>query len=157
MEILALDLGNRTGWATRSDKGYLDFGSWRLYEDAPGDPGRFVRLKAHIEEAVPMGQLGLLALELAPMLRSRAANATLHGMAAIAQCWAYDWDIPWTAVAPSTIKKHATGSGRSNKHCMLNAARERWGNFVIKTDDEADALWLMDYVIVNHFEQPSSA
>ena len=42
----------------------------------------------------------------------------------------------------STLKKHATGSGRAKKPEMIKAARARGWN--PKDDNEADALWLLD-------------
>ena len=51
---------------------------------------------------------------------------------------------PWIEVAPTTLKKYATGSGMSKKAGMVIAARDRLG-YDGDDDNEADALWLRAY------------
>jgi Holliday junction resolvasome RuvABC endonuclease subunit len=56
----------------------------------------------------------------------------------------YTNDIPFVVVAPSTLKKFATGKGTGGKAGVLVAARERLG-YAGLSDDEADAIWLRMY------------
>jgi len=56
----------------------------------------------------------------------------------------YTNDIPYVVVAPSTLKKYATGRGGGGKAGVLVAARERLG-YTGLSDDEADAIWLRMY------------
>ena len=53
-------------------------------------------------------------------------------------------DLKYTPIHSATLKKFATGSGRASKEAMLEIARDRWGVH-IADDNEADALWLMEY------------
>lgn len=49
--------------------------------------------------------------------------------------------LRWTLVAPSVVKKYATGRGTATKNEVLVAAVKRLG-YDGSSDDEADALWL---------------
>ena len=53
-------------------------------------------------------------------------------------------DIPYAAVHTATLKKWATGSGRASKQDMMARASEIAGRD-IPSDDEADAICLLDY------------
>ncbi len=51
--------------------------------------------------------------------------------------------IPILEIPPASLKKHATGNGRAEKHEMLDAARWRApAGLIVHNDDEADA-WLL--------------
>lgn len=50
--------------------------------------------------------------------------------------------IPYATVAPSTLKRYATGSGKATKTMMLGAARAAWPGIPVQNDDAADALFL---------------
>lgn len=55
------------------------------------------------------------------------------------------WRMGRTAhtVAPSVVKKHATGNGQAPKDVVRVAAADRWG--VRLSPDEADAAWVADW------------
>jgi hypothetical protein len=55
----------------------------------------------------------------------------------------------YMGVPIQTIKKHATGKGNAKKGRMIQAARDRGWSPV--DDNEADALWLLDYAMVKMF------
>lgn len=71
---------------------------------------------------------------------SKQHGMILFGMTGmvLAECWKRG--IPALGFAQTTVKKALTGSGKSDKSQMLEAARIRWPHLGIKTDDEADAL-----------------
>lgn len=48
--------------------------------------------------------------------------------------------VPFAVVAPSTLKKYATGNGRADKRDVVRATRMRRPEVRIGGDDEADAL-----------------
>lgn len=62
-------------------------------------------------------------------------------LAGLIRCLLYDVNIPFVLVAPATVKKYATGSGKASKLEMIRAADKRLG-YVGASDNEADALWL---------------
>jgi hypothetical protein len=43
-------------------------------------------------------------------------------------------------VAPTSLKKFATGNGGAKKEAMIRAAEKKWG--VVLGEDEADAAWM---------------
>lgn len=53
-------------------------------------------------------------------------------------------DVPAAVVAPTTLKKFATGAGNASKQNMKNAAMTRWAHLVgpVRNDNIADALHL---------------
>lgn len=52
--------------------------------------------------------------------------------------------IPYSALSPSEIKKHATGKGNANKDLMVEAAKKRFPLVEVIDDNHADALWIHD-------------
>jgi crossover junction endodeoxyribonuclease RuvC len=51
--------------------------------------------------------------------------------------------IPWAAVAPTALKKYATGRGNAGKDEVLAAVIKRFPDYDVCGNDEADALVLM--------------
>lgn len=51
---------------------------------------------------------------------------------------------PWIEIAPTVLKKFATGSGAAKKDAMKAAAIQHLGLDHDAYDDEADALWLRE-------------
>lgn len=58
----------------------------------------------------------------------------------------FDLEIPTLLVAPTAVKKFATGSGAADKLLMVKTARKHWPQWTgtDKDDDEADALWMAE-------------
>lgn len=52
--------------------------------------------------------------------------------------------VPQIEVAPTALKKFATGSGTAKKQDMKTAAKQHLSLSGDATDDEADALWLRE-------------
>jgi len=69
---------------------------------------------------------------------SREPLAELGGVARLA---CFQNGIPYVAIAPTTAKKYATGSGKATKDEMLSSAIKRSG-FDITNNNAADAWWL---------------
>ena len=51
-------------------------------------------------------------------------------------------DIPWAEVAPTALKKYATGKGNAPKDTMMLAVARRFPEWEITGNDEADAVAL---------------
>jgi Holliday junction resolvasome RuvABC endonuclease subunit len=66
-----------------------------------------------------------------------------------------DMDIPWVALAPSTVKKLATGKGNASKDLVLVEAVKRLG-YAGSSNDECDALWLLQAGLI-HYGLPGAA
>jgi Holliday junction resolvasome RuvABC endonuclease subunit len=145
--ILALDLANSTGWAhSDGTSGVVDFKPKR--GESPGM--RYVRLRVFLDKMSKAHPFELVAYEQPHHLRSGAATEVLVGLLTRVQEWCAErglegMRIEHTNQSPTEVKKHAVGKGKASKLAMMLAAERKWG-FEPKTDDEADALWLLDLV-----------
>lgn len=64
--------------------------------------------------------------------------------------------IPHVVIAPATLKKYATGSGKANKDEMLAAAIKRSG-LDITNNNVADAWWLYQMGVAHYFPEKAVA
>lgn len=58
--------------------------------------------------------------------------------------------LVWNDVAPSSLKKFATGNGRASKDDMVNSARDLWP--MCPNNDEADAFHLARWGLSVHLQ-----
>lgn len=144
MNILALDPATRCGFAVNTGIS----GEWDLSIRKDESAGmRLIRLRAKLQEVLNAhdGSLELVVFEYARWARGNRAGAlAVQGeIMGVIRLWCEDNDLAYRAYSPSEIKKHATGKGNANKEEVMAAARER---FKIKdiTDNQADALWLLE-------------
>lgn len=139
MEILALDLATKTGWAVDP----LTGGVWDLTPERGSSPGmRFLRLRGLLNGIRIGHPFGLVVYE-RPHYRGGHATEVLAGLVAVVQEWCAEQGIDHMAVPSGTLKKYATGNGRATKADMVAAAEARGWRPV--DDNHADALWLLEY------------
>ena len=62
----------------------------------------------------------------------------------------YEAGIPVLLVHDGHIKKYATGNGHADKDAMLIAALRRMPEVLVTTNDEADALWLLQMALAHY-------
>lgn len=140
MPGIALDLSTKTGWA-HSD------GSSGLYVLQPADNGvRWARFYTWLTELISEHPVDWIVCEASlhqPGNGARVANA-LHTMVELA---AASTGAAYKRYAASTIKKHATGSGRADKAMMWQAAVARGITWTPESDDVVDAIWLLDLAL----------
>jgi len=136
MNILALDLGTKTGWALYENE-TIRSGTWELDRKHRWS-GLWTELAAI---SVPI--LGLV-WEDVRRHRGTCAAHVYGGLVAICEMWAESAETQTGSIGVGTIKKHATGKGNATKAMMLEAARERWPEQNVVDDNQADALWLLD-------------
>lgn len=147
MNILALDLGSRTGWALYSDgtalSGFVDFRNSRH----EGGGMRYLRFKRWLAD-VKQSAGGLDAVYYEEVRRHVGTDAAhvYGGLLAILTGWCEQHGIPYRGVPVGTIKKHATGKGNADKAAMVEAARKLVEREVID-DNEADALCILHYAM----------
>lgn len=140
MKILAIDPGTKCGYAKSArESGTWDLGS-RRHE---GGGMRYFRLRNYLNEACKDVHL-VVYEEVRRHLGTDAAHI-YGGIVAILQEHCEMHEIPYSGVPVGTIKKHATGKGNADKKAMIDAARKKWPEIVIKDDNQADALWLLDW------------
>ena len=147
MNILALDLGSRTGWAMRQPgtvvSGFADFKNGR-YE---GGGMRYLRFKQWLNQTrAAAGDVHAVYFE---EVRRHAGTDAAHvygGLLGILTAWCEQHNIPYCGVPVGTIKKHATGKGNADKAAMVAAAQKLMGR-VVTDDNEADALCILHYAL----------
>jgi Holliday junction resolvasome RuvABC endonuclease subunit len=146
--ILALDPGLLTGYAVRMGSAIMS-GVWDLHGTRFEGAGmRFLRLRSHLESVE-----GISAIYFEEVHRhlGTAAAHCYGGMVATIMAFCEDKKIPYSGVPVQTVKKHATGKGNANKDRMVVSARMRWPDQFVENDDQADALWILDYA-ETHFK-----
>jgi hypothetical protein len=147
LAILALDLGQRTGWAVRSRDGAIASGVHEFR------PGRFagggmiwLRFRAWLQEIdETAGNLGVVVFEEVVAHRGVAASHCYAGFLAHLTAWAEANKIPYQGVPVGTIKRHIAGKGNADKAAVIAAVRKL--GFSPVDDNEADALALLNWVI----------
>jgi crossover junction endodeoxyribonuclease RuvC len=146
MNILALDLSLRsTGVAA----------SW-----APSQPvtlrttklrgmERLVTLGGSIEMMLERG-VAVVVLEGYSFGSKGRAVFDIGELGGVIKLMLHKWDIPFAVVAPTTLKKYATGKGNAPKDAVLVQAVRRFG--LELGNDEADAWWLLQMGMA-HYDQ----
>jgi Holliday junction resolvasome RuvABC endonuclease subunit len=148
MRILAIDPGTSCGFALGDESAVLASGFWNLAPARGDSPGiRYLKLRARLNE---LGQaypgIALLAHE-QQHHRGGAATAIGAGIVATLQAWAAEQRVEITAVHSATLKKFATGSGRADKDDMKRLGAGKFQPTTM-SDDEMDALWILEWARV---------
>jgi hypothetical protein len=147
--VLALDLGQKTGWAVRNSDGAIASGTVEF------KPGRFegggmvfLRFRAWLQEVdETAGGSGAVYFEEVHSHRGVAAAHAYGGFLAHLTAWAEMFKIPYRGVPVGTIKRHVTGKGNADKDAVIAAVRAL--GFDPAGDNEADALALLDWALRN--------
>ena len=139
LPIFALDPGRQTGWAFLADEGTLIYGTSKFIWTSHGQT--LAAYADWLADIITAHKPAMLAYE--SPIRFGGGWELMAQFAGVIKLVCWRREILCIEVAPLTIKKHATGSGRASKMEMMAAARKR--GWVPKTDHEADALWILDY------------
>jgi hypothetical protein len=145
--ILALDLGQKTGWAVRNADGAIASGTVEF------KPGRFegggmvfLRFRAWLQEVdEAAGGTRAVYFEEVRSHRGVAAAHAYGGFLAHLTAWAEANRIPYRGIPVATIKRHVTGRGNADKDAVIAAVRAL--GFDPADDNEADALALLDWAL----------
>jgi crossover junction endodeoxyribonuclease RuvC len=145
--ILALDLGQRTGWAVRNRDDAVASGT---HEFRPGrfDGGGMIwlRFRAWLREVdETSGGVGVVVFEEVRRHLGTSAGHIYGGYLAHLTAWAEANRIPYRGVPVGTIKRHVTGKGNADKAAVIEAVRGL--GFAPADDNEADALALLHWAI----------
>ena len=153
--VLALDLGTNTGWATnapiyaKTDKilGAAHSGSFVFDGEISG--WRYLAFKQWLDYTLLEYKIDHIVYE-ETFSKGAYAARILHGFLAMLQ-FTYaeryldeDKRLTMAKVYATRLKKFATGNGHARKDLMISKYREKFG-YLPADDDEADALWLLEY------------
>ena len=136
MNILALDLGTKTGYATAYESGVEVF-----HEETLG--GKLARFTNWLSDQLLWGlfEEGVVVYEM-PHFRGGPATRLLLGMAGIVEATCAKDFIRCKSVHSATLKKWATGNGRASKDEMRGAA-QKFSDKAWIDDNEVDAYLIM--------------
>lgn len=143
VDILAVDLGTKLGWAHAKGKKIKSGTVHFKTEHFDGAGMVFLKFERWLQQ---FKSVDLLAVE---GVMSHGVGQTYQqhrygGLLAIIQKFGDTHEIPYTGEGVTTIKKFWTGSGGASKAAMVESARSR--GFNPCDDNEADALALLHLV-----------
>lgn len=145
--ILALDLGTKTGWAL-FQRGQIILSGTKDFKPSRFDGGgmRFLNFRHWLTETKnKAGQIDAIYFEEVRGHKGVDAAHTYGGFLATLTAWCEHHSIPYEGVPVQTIKKHATGRGNADKKAVIAAVKRR--GFLPNDDNEADALALLNWTL----------
>lgn len=145
MRVFAVDPGNYFGFALTVDGELAYSGVWHLKGEAHEPVGRrFHRLFHRLADIAEAGVPDVVAIETKFALPGSSTRNLLNtgGYLAVLHTWCVEHQISTVReLAPSSLKKRATGHGRADKADMAAWASHRSGQD-IRDDNQADAVCL---------------
>jgi len=147
LNIIALDPAIKCGFAYCSYVPSYTFksGVWNLKLKKDESQGlRLLRLYRNIDVIVKQHKMDLVVFEAARNVSKGYGTVHHAELQSVIKLVALNNEIEYKGYSPTSIKKHA-GKGNASKEYMIKAAKRGWNKAV--TDDEADALFLLDLAI----------
>lgn len=146
VNILALDLGTKLGWAVQARGGRIAHGTEVFTPRASWSPGqRWLRARSFLTDLIVRNQVHAIAYE---DVKRHAGTDAAHAYGAflcLVQMAADSHRATLMPVGVGTIKKHWTGKGNADKNAMKAQARVR--GFHPETDNDADALAILHWAV----------
>ena len=142
--LLALDLGSKTGWAVRRRDGSMSHGTERFLQRKGAHPGaRWADFRAWLFRTISAEQVHAIAYERVYRHVGTDAAHVYGAFEAMMQMVAAQHNVELVPVGVGTIKKAWTGNGAADKAAMMAEARRR--GFKPTTHDESDALAILSW------------
>ena len=145
--VLALDLGQHTGWALACPRGPILSGT-ELFKAGRFEGGGMPLLRFAVwlgELHAKAGPLTTVVFEEVRAHRGTAAAHTYGAFLGQLTAWCERHQVPYQGVPVGTIKKHATGHGNAGKDEVIAAMRVK--GFNPADDNEADALAILHWAL----------
>lgn len=172
-ELICIDPGTITGFATSLGRvGTIDLTPLRALKGSPAKPAKIAKRDGRIlRPAVPAvepraaepenSRCGKLYQALdrefpghcwravvcegaTAFQRGKAAVRVSHELRGVVKAWCWINHIEYVEVQPMDLKRYSCGKFDAGKDEMIEAARARLG-YAGSSDDEADALWLLEW------------
>lgn len=146
VNILALDLGTKLGWAVRSRDGRVAHGTQVFTPRASWSPGqRWLRARSFLSELITSRQVHAIAYEDVKRHMGTDAAHAYGAFLCLVEMLADSHRLHLLPVGVKTIKKHWTGNGNADKAAMEAQARAR--GFRPESDNDADALAILHWAV----------
>lgn len=146
LTILALDLGTKTGWASRYTHGSIISGTETFQHDRwQGGGMRFLKFHRWLDHMrLLLGKIDAVYFEEVRRHLGVDAAHAYGGFLAQLTAWCEQQAIAYEAIPVGTIKRYATGKGNASKTLVMQSVRD-WG-YEPTDDNEDDALALLHCV-----------
>lgn len=146
VNILALDLGTKLGWAMLPRGGQITHGTESFAPRKSWSPGqRWQRFRSFLHEVVARHNVHVIAYEDVKRHVGTDAAHAYGAFLALTELVADSHRVRLVPVGVGTIKKHWTGKGNADKGAMIAQARAR--GFRPDTDNDADALAILHWAV----------
>ena len=141
MNILTLDCGTKTGWASLVD-GKIESGVQNFALKRGESKGiRFLRFNTWLNDMLELVKPHIVVYEMAHF-RGGSATEILVGMTTRIEQFCEEKKIEYSSIHSGTLKRFATGKGNASKEDMRRAAVLKY-EIIVDNDDEADALHIL--------------
>lgn len=146
VNVLALDLGTKLGWAVRSRDGRVAHGTQVFTPRASWSRGqRWLRARSFLSELITSRQVHAIAYEDVKRHMGTDAAHAYGAFLCLVEMLADSHRLRLLPVGVKTIKKHWTGNGNADKAAMEAQARAR--GFRPESDNDADALAILHWAV----------
>jgi len=127
LTVVGLDLGNRSAWALVHSGGEVRTTGW-FDTDRKGEGGgmKYWRFAKFVDELLDNLRPDVVAYEEVSGSPRGASNSVALRQMGILEAALARKGIPYASINPMTLKKWATGSGKSKKKDMIAALRSRY-------------------------------
>lgn len=146
VNILALDLGTKLGWAVRSRDGRVAHGTQVFTPRPSWSRGqRWLRARSFLSELITSRQVHAIAYEDVKRHMGTDAAHAYGAFLCLVEMLADSHRLRLLPVGVKTIKKHWTGNGNADKDAMKAQAYAR--GFRPESDNDADALAILHWAV----------
>ncbi|WOB75914.1 hypothetical protein [Achromobacter xylosoxidans] len=146
VNILALDLGTKLGWALQMRDRPITHGTESFAPRKSWSPGqRWQRFRTFLHEVVAHNNVHVIAYEDVKRHAGTDAAHAYGAFLALTELVADSHRARLVPVGVGTIKKHWTGKGNADKAAMEAQARAR--GFRPESDNDADALAILHWAV----------
>jgi len=151
MRILAIDIGNLTGWAASTESGNIISGIEKLKRSRHDHPGMMlINLESFLNRIKKqLGGIDYLCYEEGGFCKGTVATQSIERKKGVLIRWCEVNEVYYQIVSVQDIKKAATGKGGgkgTDKKAIKIAAAKRFPHYNPDNDDkgdEADALFAL--------------
>jgi len=143
--VLGFDLGSKCGWAFSASAGAPVHSGLLVTTPTRFESQgmRMIKFARGVTTLIDTWRPGIVCFERVHRHSSTIAGQVWGAYSARLMEICDENDILYEGYSVQEIKKAATGRGNANKELMIEAAKRRWPDQDILTDDVADALHIM--------------
>ena len=152
MNVIAIDPGTVTGWATASRSGACNLSPLHAAPSKGRSPepeyARCGKLWLLLDRIATSVISAVICEGARGFLKGKAAVRVSNELRGVVKAWCWIRRAKYVEVQPVDLQRFVGGRGQVPKEEMLEAARTRLG-YHGHDDNEADALWLLEWGRIN--------